>query len=62
MKREAKEEGWLNPKKDSKKNEGKSQKYEKRWSNPPKKKRWRRLKKVTKFNSIYNQNSMTSLD
>ena len=59
MKREAKEEGWLNPQKDSKKNEGKSQKMMVKFQ---KKKRWRRLKKVTKFNSIYNHNSMTSLD
>ena len=45
MKREAKEEGWLDPQKDSKKNEGKSQKI---WSNHKKKE----MKKVEKSNEI----------
>ena len=58
MKKEAKEEGWLNPQKDSKKMKVNLKKY----GQISKKKRWRRLKKVTRFNSIYNQNSMTSLD
>ena len=41
-----------------KKNEGKSQKI---WSNL-KKNKMKKVEKVTKFNSIYNHNSMTSLD
>ena len=45
MRRKAKEEGRLNPKKDSKKNEGKSQKM---WSNHKKKE----MKKVGKSNEI----------
>ena len=46
MKREAKEEGWLNPKKDSKKNEVKSQKIWKKVIKSPKKEKM--MKKVEK--------------